>query len=144
VYVAGRTSVLLSEAADEPWIMDRPGRPHHGLVLTACAAAGFTPLIAHESTKDTGAALVGAGLGVALIPRLARLPAGYRIVRVPLADPTPARRILTGVRRGSRSQPAITIALKALESIAARSASEPRDLTVTQDPASSTPGDHQG
>jgi DNA-binding transcriptional LysR family regulator len=131
--LAGRTSVLLREAADEPWIMDRPGRPHHGLVLTACAAAGFTPAIAHEATEwETGAALVGAGLGVALIPRLARLPAGFRIVRVPLrGDPTPARRILTGVRRGSRRQPAIATALQALEGIARRSTDQPRDPTVT-------------
>lgn len=128
--LAGRPSVLLREAADEPWIMDRPGRPHHGLVLTACSAAGFTPSIAHESSEwETGAALVGAGLGVALIPRLARLPAGYRIVRVPLqGDPSPARHVLTGVRRGSRAQPAIATALSALEGIAARATQQPPNL----------------
>ena len=39
---------------------------------------------------DTGAALVAAGLGVALIPRLAHLPMGYPVARVPLGgDPTP-------------------------------------------------------
>lgn len=125
--LAGRRSVLLSEAADEAWIMDRPGRPHHGLVLTACGAAGFTPSIAHQATEwDTGAALVGAGLGVALIPRLARLPSGDLIVRVPLrGDPTPARRILTAVRSGSRGGPAVTTALEALEEIAARSTRAP-------------------
>jgi DNA-binding transcriptional LysR family regulator len=118
--LAGKASVLLSEAAGEPWILDRPGRPYHGLVLTACAAAGFTPSIAHEAVEwDTGAALVGAGLGVSLVPRLAHLPTGYRIVRVPLrGEPTPARRILTGVRRGSRQQPAIATALEALEELA--------------------------
>lgn len=120
--LAGRKSLLLREAADEPWILDRPGRPYHRLVQTACAAAGFTPSIAHESMEwDTGAALVGAGLGVALIPRLARLPAGYRIVRVPLrGDPTPARHILTGLRRGSRRQPAIATALEALDGLATK------------------------
>ncbi len=125
--LAGRTSVLLSEAANEPWIMDRPGRAHHRLVLTACAAAGFTPSIAHESSEwDTGAALVGAGLGVALIPRLARIPTGDRIVRVPLrGDPTPARHILTGVRRGSRRQPPIATALNALEDIASQRMAKP-------------------
>lgn len=125
--LAHRASVLLSEAARESWIMDRPGRPNHGLVLTACAAAGFTPSVAHESTEwDTGAALVGAGLGVALIPRLARIPTGDRIVRVPLrGDPTPARHILTGVRRGSRGQPAIATALTALEDIASQRTEKP-------------------
>lgn len=122
--LAGRASVPLSDAADEPWILDRPGRPHHQLVLTACAAAGFTPAVAHEAVEwDTGAALVSAGLGVALVPRLARLPDGYQIARIPLrGDPTPARHVLTGVRRGSRRQPSIATALEALEDIAQRAA----------------------
>jgi DNA-binding transcriptional LysR family regulator len=120
--LASRRSVLLRQAADEPWIMDRPGRPYHQLVLSACAAAGFTPAVAHESTEwDTGAALVGEGLGVALVPRLARLPPGYPIARVPLrGNPTPARHIVTCVRRGSRNQYAIAVALDALAEIANR------------------------
>ena len=119
--LAGEASVLLSQTADDPWIMDRPGSPYHQLVLTACAAAGFTPGVAHQAAEwDTGAALVAAGLGIALIPRLARLPADYTIARVPLrGDPTPARHLLTGVRRGSRRQPAIASALEALEEVAA-------------------------
>lgn len=118
--LAARTCVLLSETSDEPWILDRPGRPLHQLAQAACSAAGFTPAIAHEATGwETGAALVEAGLGVALIPRLARLPGGYQVVRVPLrGDPAPARRILTGVRRGSRRQPVIATALAALEDVA--------------------------
>lgn len=120
--LAGRSSVLLRDAADENWILDRPGRPHRGLVLAACAAAGFSPAVAHQAAEwDTGAALVSAGLGVALVPRLARLPDGYRVVRIPLrGEPTPARRILTGVRAGSRNQPAIAEALRALVDTAER------------------------
>jgi DNA-binding transcriptional LysR family regulator len=120
--LAGWGSVPLEEAADEQWIGDRPGRPHHQLVLTACAAAGFTPAIVHRVAEwDTGAALVGAGFGVALVPRLARLPSGYPVARVPLrGDPSPARHILTAVRRGSREQPVIAAALRALEEVASR------------------------
>ncbi|WP_028659036.1 LysR substrate-binding domain-containing protein [Nocardioides insulae] len=119
--LARRHSALLSEAATEPWIMDRPGRPYHHLVLAACSAAGFTPRIAHEAVEwETGAALVDAGFGVSLVPQLAHLPSGYRIVRVPLrGEPAPARRILTGVRRGARKQPSIATALTALEELAA-------------------------
>ncbi|MGO1974940.1 MAG: LysR family transcriptional regulator [Propionibacteriaceae bacterium] len=119
--LAGRESVLLSEAADEPWILDRPGRPLHQLVQAACAAAGFSPSVAHEISEwDAGAALVDAGLGVSLIPRLAQLPAGHRITRVPLrGDPTPARHLLTGIRRGSGRQPVTATALAALQEIAA-------------------------
>ena len=118
--LAGESSVLLGQTAGDPWIMDRPGSPYHQLVLTACAAAGFTPGVAHQAAEwDTGAALVAAGLGIALIPRLARVPSDYTIARVPLrGDPTPARHLLTGVRRGSRGQPAIATALDALEEVA--------------------------
>lgn len=121
--LAGSASVLLSEAAGEPWISDRPGRPHHRLVLTACAEAGFTPALAHEAAEwDTGAALVGAGLGIALVPRLARLPTGYPVVRVPLrGDPRPARHIRSGVRRGGREHPVLAEALRVLDGIAQKS-----------------------
>ncbi len=124
--LAGRTSVPLSELADEAWILDRPGRPHHRLVLTACAEAGFRPSGAHQAAEwDTGAALVGAGFGVSLVPRLARLPTGYDVVRVPLqGDPSPARHVLTGVRRGRRGHPVIADAMRCLEEVARAS----RDL----------------
>lgn len=119
--LAGESSVLLSDAASEDWIMDRPGSPYRRLVLGACAYAGFTPHIAHESVEwDTGAALVGARLGVAIVPRLARLPNDPRITRVPLrGEPAPARHLLTAVRRGSATQPMIATALHRLQVLAA-------------------------
>ncbi|MGB3593448.1 MAG: LysR family transcriptional regulator [Ornithinimicrobium sp.] len=113
---AGHASVSLSEMAHENWIMDHPGRPNHQLVMTSCLAAGFNPTMAHEVVEwDTGAALVHAGLGVCLVPRLARLPTGYDIVRVPLhGDPSPARQIRTGIRAGSGVSPLLATALAAL------------------------------
>jgi DNA-binding transcriptional LysR family regulator len=118
--LAHEDSVLLGELVEEPWIMDRPGRPYHQLLQTACAAAGFSPAVAHIATEwDTGAALVAAGLGIALIPRLAHLPTGYPIVRVPLrGDPSPSRHILTGIRRGSAQQPLTALALETLATLA--------------------------
>lgn len=122
--LAGRESVALGEAAEERWILDRPGTPYHRLVRTACAAAEFFPEVAHESHEwETGAALVSAGLGVALAPRLAHLPEGYDVVRVPLrGDPVPSRKILTGVRSGSADQPLIAEALTILAEAAAAAA----------------------
>ena len=113
---AGMASIALSDMAREDWIMDHPGRPYHQLVMTSCLAAGFNPTIAHEIVEwDTGAALVHAGLGVCLIPRLARLPAGFDVVRVPLrGDPSPARQIRTGIRAGSRGNPLLATALAVL------------------------------
>lgn len=118
--LAPRPSVSLAEAAAEPWIMDHPGRPYHQLVTGACAAAGFTPRQAHEVTEwDTGAALVAAGLGVALVPRLVRLPADEVLVRVPVrGDAGPTRYIRTSIRRGTAAQPEIAFALGELERVA--------------------------
>ena len=112
--------VQLADLADEAWIMDRPGRPYHQLLQSACAAAGFTPAVAHHAAEwDTGAAMVAAGLGIALIPRLAHTPVGYPVVRVALSgEPAPSRRIVTGIRRGSREHPTIVTALRTLEDVA--------------------------
>ncbi len=121
--LAHETSVRLDQTAAEPWILDRPGRPYHQLVISACNDAGFTPAIAHRATEwETAAALVAAGLGIAMIPRLARLPAGYAVARVQLhGDPSPSRHILTSVRRGSAQYPEIATTLEALRSTASRS-----------------------
>jgi DNA-binding transcriptional LysR family regulator len=112
--------VQLADLADEAWIMDRPGRPYHQLLQSACAAAGFTPAVAHHAAEwDTGAAMVAAGLGIALIPRLAHPPVGYPVVRVALSgEPAPSRRIVTGIRRGSREHPTIATALRTLAEVA--------------------------
>ncbi len=120
--LAGRASVLLAEAAEEGWIMDRPGSAHHELVASACLTAGFTPRHLHRVMEwDTGAALVAAGFGVALIPRLARLPGQDDLVRVPLrGDPTPARHVRTLVRGGTAQQPEIALARQELRVEAAR------------------------
>ena len=101
--------------------MDRPGRPYHQLLQTACASAGFTPVVAHQAAEwDTGAALVAAGLGIALIPRLAHLPMGYPVTRIPLGgSPTPTRHLLTGIRRGSADHPVVALALEALDATVA-------------------------
>ncbi|KQT94736.1 LysR family transcriptional regulator [Marmoricola sp. Leaf446] len=114
--LAGEESVHLGDLAQETWIMDRPGRPYHQLLQAACVAAGFSPAAAHVATEwDTGAALVAAGLGVSLVPRLAHLPADHAVVRIPLRGaPAPSRHILTGVRRGSSRQPLIALALAEL------------------------------
>ncbi len=118
--LAHEPSVQLADLADEAWIMDRPGRPYHQLLQSACAAAGFTPVVAHHAAEwETGAAMVAAGLGIGLIPRLAHPPAGYPVVRVALSgEPTTSRRIVTAIRRGSREHPNIAIALHTLQDVA--------------------------
>ena len=117
--LAGHTSVALVDVATEPWILGTPGRAYHQLVTLACTGAGFNPTVAHYADEwDTGAALVARGLGVALVPRLADLPAHHDTRRIPVAGrPVPTRQILTVVRAGSGDQPALAAALTTLRQV---------------------------
>ncbi|WP_218004971.1 LysR family transcriptional regulator [Actinomadura macra] len=113
-----RPGVRLEDAASENWISVQPDVcAHHQQVMTYCAAAGFTPRIAHRATTWSVIwALVANGLGVSLVPRLADGPSDQPVVRVPLTgDAVPKRRVLTCVRRGSRDSPLIARALAALQ-----------------------------
>ena len=126
--LAGEPGVTLDRAAHEPWILPAPDScDQYELALVACTQAGFRPTVAHEAKEWAAtAALVGHGLGVALVPRLVRIPEGLNAVRVPLADPAaPRRRLLTCIRRGSGGQRAIALGLAALATAAERAVAEP-------------------
>lgn len=118
--LAGREQVALSEMAEEPWVTAAPGVTSRQLVFVACAAAGFTPHVAHQALEWYAVtALVAKGLGVALLPRLAPIPPDMALRRIPLlGPPTPSRVILTCVRSGSHSQPLIERGLAALRDAA--------------------------
>jgi LysR family transcriptional activator of glutamate synthase operon len=67
--LARRGSVRLVEAAEEDFIVLRPGFGFRALTDRLCRAAGFVPRTAFESTDlATIEGLVGAGLGVAVLP----------------------------------------------------------------------------
>ena len=80
--LAGRDRVRLAEAAGEEfvWVHDAQDRDHP--MYAACLRSGFAPRIVCESGSAQGVlALVAAGLGIALLPRLAIEPrAGTRAV----------------------------------------------------------------
>lgn len=85
--------VPLAVLSDEPWVLfPRNLRSRYlELVLEACAAAGFTPRVEQEAGRmNTLAALVGAGLGVTLLPRSVAGLSRARIAVRPLSDNAPA------------------------------------------------------
>jgi DNA-binding transcriptional LysR family regulator len=116
--LAGRGSVDLAEAAHDDWIAPVPEsacRPH---VMSACAAAGFTPGVVHHALDwNVTAHLVAHRLGVALIPRLAQLTPHLPITRVRCVG-DPHRKVLTCTRRGCRERPAVKAALEELRELA--------------------------
>lgn len=116
--LAERKRVSLADAAREPWIVGTPGGTYHQLVVTACMSAGFTPDVAHQADEwDTGTAMVAQGLGVILVPRLARISTEWSVTRIPLSgEPAPARRVLAATRKGAAHHPVVAEALELIRS----------------------------
>jgi DNA-binding transcriptional LysR family regulator len=84
--VARQKTVRLASLAAEPFVFYK-GRARD-TALSACREAGFEPRVACESGElETVRALVAAGLGVAIVPRLAARTAPTELVELPLRDP---------------------------------------------------------
>jgi DNA-binding transcriptional LysR family regulator len=67
--LAGRDEVRLADAAEETFILLRPGYGLRATTEALCEAAGFTPRVGFEGEEvETLRGLVTAGLGVALLP----------------------------------------------------------------------------
>ncbi|THA26235.1 LysR family transcriptional regulator [Streptomyces sp. RKND-216] len=107
--------VDLRDLADADWIAAPEGGSCRDATLLACRHAGFTPRTVH-TCADFGATLtlVGAGAGVALVPRLALTspPPGVRAYDV--GAPSVGRSVEAVVRRGAAGHPAIGAVLGAL------------------------------
>ncbi|GLZ32817.1 LysR family transcriptional regulator [Lentzea sp. NBRC 105346] len=101
-------SVDLALLADRPWIMPRTDASCHELTQRACGAAGFVP---HPQAycDDFGVmcGLVEAGLGLALVPSLARRPG---VALRPLKQPV-YRTVSAVVRHRADGQAAVQVVL---------------------------------
>ena len=92
----------VAELSDKPWVITAPGSPCHLAALRACNMAGFVPrVVAEAPDHDSALALVAAGMGVALLPRLA-ISKGCDDIRV-LPFDTDLRREIYAVVRESGS-----------------------------------------
>ena len=70
--LAGRRSLTLGQLAQEPWVASTAGCGCRKITERACEDAGYRPNVAFETDETTAAqALVAAGVGVAILPRLA-------------------------------------------------------------------------
>ncbi|MFI7134495.1 LysR family transcriptional regulator [Nonomuraea sp. NPDC050153] len=107
----------LTSLSSETWIGPYPGNPVHDVITFACRQAGFTPNLAHCSDDFRAVvALVGAGAGVALVPRLALRDMALTGVAV-RRTPGPERRVFAAVRRGSDAHPLLRPLLSTLRTI---------------------------
>ncbi|MDO0933173.1 LysR substrate-binding domain-containing protein [Streptomyces sp. DG2A-72] len=108
----------LADLAAEPWIFGGSG-PWSDITRGACEAAGFSPYQGHSAAGWTAIlAMVEAGMGVALVPRMV----GARregVVMRELGDDRPVRHVVAAVRKGAEDAPAVGRVLVALRSAAA-------------------------
>ena len=119
--LAGKDRVDLADLRDEDWIVNLPGTPCFEVTHAACAARGYQPRARHFADEFIGTlALVAAGAGVALLPRLAHDGmAGPGVVVRRTDEPTPIRRIGAQLRAGTAGQPHIAPLLRVLRQIGA-------------------------
>ncbi|WP_405662574.1 LysR substrate-binding domain-containing protein [Streptomyces sp. NBC_01166] len=113
--LVGREAVRREELAKERWVCQPPGTVCHDWLVRTLRAAGYEPDIRHRAEENhTQLALVAAGLGVAMIPRLGRgpLPPGVAAVRL---DPVPVRRLYALWRSEAARRPAIIAAVSVLQ-----------------------------
>ena len=107
--LAGRTRVHLKSVAGDPFVMfprDEAPLLHAG-VQALCAQAGFVPQVVQHATQiHTVVGLVGAELGVAVVPATARNLRPRNVRFVQLADKAEPVHVALAWRRGQET-PAI-------------------------------------
>ncbi|MCW2903441.1 MAG: LysR family transcriptional regulator [Streptosporangiaceae bacterium] len=100
--LARRPRARLADAAGEPFIAMRPGFGLRAITDELARQAGIRPEIAFEGEEiSTVSGLVGAGLGVAIVPPP---PQGEGVRHVPISDPAASRTVgLTWVTERTRT-----------------------------------------
>ncbi|MFF6977608.1 LysR family transcriptional regulator [Streptomyces sp. NPDC008343] len=115
--LARAAEVRLADLAAEEWIFGGSG-PWSDITRGACEAAGFSPRQGHSAAGWTAIlAMVEAGMGVALVPRMAAVARGGVMMRE-VGEQPPVRHVVAAVRRGSESGAAVGRVLAALEAVA--------------------------
>ncbi|WP_405597744.1 LysR family transcriptional regulator [Streptomyces sp. NBC_01410] len=118
--LASAAGLRLADLSGEPWIFGGSG-PWSEITLAACEAAGFVPEQAHSAAGWTAIlAMVEAGMGVALIPRMAaeRGDRADVVMRV-LSANQPRRHVVAAVRRGAEEGRGVGRVVGALRGVAA-------------------------
>lgn len=117
--LAGRAEVDLEEFADDDWVSWPEGEFCYEWLMFTLRSKGFEPRIAHMAEEHhTQLALIEAGLGVCVTPRLGRgwVPEGVRLVPV---RQRMRRHIYAVWRTDADRRPSIRAAVEALREAAA-------------------------
>ncbi|MFI0264832.1 LysR family transcriptional regulator [Streptomyces sp. NPDC017056] len=112
--LAHRHSVELEEFADDEWIASPEGEFCHDWLMFTLRSKGIEPRVAHMVEEHpTQLALISAGLGVAVAPRLGRGPVPQGVSVVPVRH-TMRRHVYAVWRADADRRPSIRAAVTAL------------------------------
>jgi DNA-binding transcriptional LysR family regulator len=114
-------TLRLGDLADQEWIIRADNHPVADVLRRSCRRAGFEPRIAYASHDYQEAqAMVAAGLGIALAPRLALTSRRSDVRLLPFgADvPAPTRRILLARAVSRAPTPAAQAMTRVLRTVA--------------------------
>jgi DNA-binding transcriptional LysR family regulator len=129
---AGRDApeqVPLAILRDDAWIAPDSDTALRAVLDRACGLAGFAPAVDYASDDYTViVALVAAGLGVALLPRLAAESLSTDVQLRPVVEPDLTRTVSLVTRAGGRAHPAVAALARCLREAAL--AQEPTHQSV--------------
>jgi DNA-binding transcriptional LysR family regulator len=118
--LASKPALTLADLSEQEWVQTSASSPCARHVVRSCLAAGFEPNVTFESDDyETVQGLVAAGVGVALIPRLALTRVHPGIVVRALAPASPARKVVAATVGGPGVAPAAKTMLRVLADVAA-------------------------
>jgi DNA-binding transcriptional LysR family regulator len=116
-----KRALSLADLRDQHWVQTSAASPCARHVVRSCLAAGFEPYVAFESDDyETVQGLVAAGVGVALIPRLALTRVHSGIVVRGLAPQSPTRKVTVATTSGPGVAPAARSMIAVLREVARR------------------------
>ncbi|WP_461156066.1 LysR family transcriptional regulator [Saccharopolyspora tripterygii] len=116
-------SIGLADLADHQWIIRADNHPVAEVLRRSCRLAGFEPMISYESQDYQEAqAMVAAGLGIAIAPRLALTNRrnDVRLLHFATDVPAPTRRILLARMAYRDPTPATTAMTEILHAVSQR------------------------
>lgn len=115
--LAARTAIAVAALREEPFVALKSGYGLRDLMVPIFQRAGFEPRVVVETGQlEIARALVSAGIGVTLLPRMA---AGGAPVQVPVRDPLAVRELGVVWRAATPLSPAATAFLELLRRAAA-------------------------
>lgn len=126
--LAEKRQLRLSDLAEEPWIASTDACGCRQITERACLDAGFEPRVAFEADETLAAqALVAAGVGVTMLPRLALTTVHPAVVARSIAR-TPVRRVWAARLEGSFVSPASEAMVQILQDVAEEYREAPLEL----------------